>query len=77
MGGVKDDPINIWWEKAKEADGILLGSPTHFANVTTQMKSFVDRIGIMASRANALHHKLGAAVVAVRRGGAIAVYEAV
>ena len=69
------DPVNEWWEKAKNADGILLGSPTHFANVSVEMKSFIDRIGSMAMKTNALANKVGAAVVAVRRGGGCTVYD--
>ena len=40
---IKDDPVNEWIQKIKEADGILLGSPVHFAGVAGTMKSFLDR----------------------------------
>lgn len=69
---VENDCINDCLEKMKGADAILLGSPTYFADVTTEMKALMDRCG-MVSRANGdmLKRKLGAAVVAARRAGAI------
>ena len=73
---LKDDPVNGWIAKMREADGIILASPTYFADATTEMKALVDRGG-MATRAggNLLARKVGAAVVAVRRAGAIHVFD--
>lgn len=67
-----DDGINGFIEKMEKADGILLGSPVYFSNVTAQMKAFIDRVGYV-SRANdgLFRRKVGAAVVAVRRAGAM------
>jgi len=75
---VKDDIANDCIEKMKAADGIILGSPTYFANVSTEMKALIDRAG-MVSRANSdmLARKVGAAVVAVRRAGAIHVFNSI
>jgi len=75
---VKDDILNDCIEKMLEADGIILGSPTYFANVSTEMKALIDRAG-MVSRANSdmLARKVGAAVVAVRRAGAIHVFNSI
>jgi multimeric flavodoxin WrbA len=75
---VKDDIANDCIEKMLEADGIILGSPTYFANVSTEMKALIDRAG-MVSRANndMLARKVGAAVVAVRRAGAIHVFNSI
>ena len=72
---VKDDIANECIEKMLQADGIILGSPTYFANVSTEMKALIDRAG-MVSRANGdmLARKVGAAVVAVRRAGSIHVF---
>jgi multimeric flavodoxin WrbA len=58
-----------------EADGILLGSPTYFADVSASMKALIERCG-MVGRANQdlYKRKVGAAVVAVRRAGAIHVF---
>ncbi|BCR04272.1 flavodoxin family protein [Desulfuromonas versatilis] len=68
---IDNDPINGWIDKMLQADGIILASPTYFADVTTEMKALIDRAG-MVSKANGdmLQRKVGAAVVAVRRGGA-------
>jgi len=67
-----DDPINEIIAAMSRADGIILGSPTYFANVTAEMKALIDRAGYV-SRANdfLFARKVGAAVVAVRRAGAI------
>lgn len=72
-----DDPVNEWIEKMWDADGILLGSPTYFANVTTEMKALIDRGGYVAlANGGLLTRKVGAPVIAVRRGGAMQVYGA-
>ena len=75
---VKDDNANDCIEKMLGADGIILGSPTYFANVSTEMKALIDRAG-MVSRANndMLARKVGAAVVAARRAGAIHVFNSI
>lgn len=67
----KDDKLNEIIQKMVTADGIILGSPVYFSDVTAEMKGFIDRVG-MVSNANGglFKHKAGAAVMAVRRGGA-------
>lgn len=72
---VEKDIINECIEKMLEADGILLGSPTYFADVSAGMKALIERCG-MVSRANndMLQRKVGAGVVAVRRAGAYHVF---
>ena len=69
---VTDDRVNDYIDKMRAADGILLGSPTYFADVTAGMKALIERAG-MTARANPgiLRRKLGAGVVAVRRAGAM------
>ncbi len=69
---MKDDPVNEWIQKMKEADGILLGSPVYFSGVAGTMKSFLDRAFFVSSVNGGLfRHKVGAAVAAVRRSGGI------
>ncbi len=72
---VEKDIINECIQKMDEADGILLGSPTYFADVSAGMKALIERCG-MVGRANTdmYKRKVGAAVVAVRRAGAIHVF---
>ncbi|MDD4952593.1 MAG: flavodoxin family protein [Desulfovibrionaceae bacterium] len=66
------DILNQCLEKMLAADGILLGSPTYFADVTSNMKSLLDRAGMVAKANNDMfRRKVGAAVVAKRRGGGI------
>ncbi len=73
---VKNDDVNGVIGKMDAADGILLGSPTYFADVTAETKALVDRSGMVA-RANGgmFRRKPGAAVVAVRRGGAVHAFD--
>ncbi len=69
---LKDDPVNEWIQKMKEADGILLGSPVYFSGVAGTMKSFLDRAFFVSSvNGGMFRHKVGAAVAAVRRSGGI------
>ena len=75
---IKKDMLNELLDKMVAADGMLIGSPTYFANVTTNIKSIIDRAGMVALANNyLLARKVGAAVVAVRRGGAIHVFNSI
>lgn len=75
---VDKDCINECIEKMEQADGIILASPTYFADMSTELKAIVDRCG-MTSRANGdmFKRKVGAAVVTHRRGGAIHVFDSI
>ncbi|HBS58002.1 MAG TPA: flavodoxin family protein [Firmicutes bacterium] len=73
-----DDEMNELIAKAFAADGIIIGSPVYFSNVTTEVKAFIDRCGYVAkANGGALKGKTGAAVVAVRRAGATFTYSAI
>ena len=41
----QDDEMNNFIAKMNEADGILIGSPTYFSNVSTEVKALIDRCG--------------------------------
>ncbi len=72
------DIINSCIQKMNEADGIILGSPTYFSNVSTEIKALIDRAGLVAiANDYSLKHKVGAAVVAVRRAGGTNVFSAI
>lgn len=73
-----DDVLNECVEKMIEADGIILGSPTYFTDVSTEMKALIDRTGFVA-RANGdlFKRKPGAAVIAVRRAGSIHAFDTI
>ncbi|MFC1532293.1 flavodoxin family protein [Thermodesulfobacteriota bacterium] len=73
---VKDDVLNICIEKMLEAEGIILGSPTYFADVTTEMKALIDRAGSVAGANDQMFkRKIGASVVVARRGGSIHAFD--
>ena len=73
---VVNDIANDCIEMMIEADGIILASPTYFSDVSTEMKALIDRAGYVA-RANdhMFRRKVGAAVVAARRAGAIHAFD--
>ena len=67
-----DDIVNDCIAKMADADGIILGSPVYFADVTAEMKALIDRAGFVSMANNGLfRRKVGSAAVAVRRAGAI------
>jgi len=73
---VKNDILNECIGKMLEADGIILASPTYFSDVSTEMKALIDRAGFVAkANDDMFRRKVGAAVVAVRRGGAIHAFD--
>jgi len=67
---IKTDDLNDWIQKMKEADGLIISSPVYYAGIPGTMKCFLDRVFYVAgSNGNLFRHKVGAAVVAVRRTG--------
>lgn len=72
---VTGDFMNECISKMLEADGIILGSPVYFSNVSAEMKALIDRAGLVAKvNGDMLKRKVGASVVAVRRAGALHVF---
>ena len=72
------DMVNKCIEKMSGADGIILGSPTYFADLTPELKALIDRAGFVGlANGGMFKRKLGAAVVAVRRAGAIHVFDSI
>jgi multimeric flavodoxin WrbA len=70
------DMGNVYIEKMEQADGILLGSPTYIADVSPEIKALMDRACIVSRvNGNIFRRKVGAAVVAVRRAGAIHAFD--
>jgi len=75
---VTDDIVNECIEKMLAADGIILASPTYFANATPETLALIARAGLVAkANGEMLRRKVGAAVVAVRRGGAIHAFNSI
>ncbi|GBC60588.1 flavodoxin family protein [Desulfonema ishimotonii] len=75
---VDKDILNDCIEKMLDADGIILGSPTYFANMSTELKALIDRAGIVAkANEDMFRRKVGAAVVAVRRAGSVHTFDSI
>jgi multimeric flavodoxin WrbA len=69
---IQTDAANEYIEKMLGADGIILGSPVYFQDVTSEMKALIDRTGYVSrSNGRMFRKKVGGSVVAVRRSGAI------
>jgi multimeric flavodoxin WrbA len=75
---IKGDKFNAIFAKMIAADAMVLGSPTYFAAVSADLKALIERAGFVAyANDHAFAGKIGAAVVAVRRGGATHVYDTI
>jgi multimeric flavodoxin WrbA len=75
---IKSDIVNDCIKKMKEADGIIIASPTYFADVNAETKALIERAGFVAKANDDLFkRKVGAAVVAARRGGAIHAFDSI
>lgn len=75
---IKNDHLNFCIGKMNEADGIIIGSPVYFADVTPEVKALIDVAGYVTRSNNfTLRRKVGAAVIAVRRGGALHAFETI
>jgi len=75
---LKDDALNEYIEKMLQSDGIILASPTYFADVSAELKAVIDRAGLVA-RANQdmFRRKVGAAIIAVRRAGSVHAFDSI
>ncbi len=72
-GCVFDDDVNVFVEKMKEADGLIVGSPVYYASASGQISAFLDRAFYAGS--SVMTGKPGASVVSCRRGGASAAFD--
>lgn len=68
----EDDIVNELFLKLREADGVILGTPIHFAGVSGNIKTVLDRLFYMnIANGSPMRHKVGVAIGAVRRSGGI------
>ncbi|MCA1986046.1 MAG: flavodoxin family protein [Desulfovibrio sp.] len=75
---VNTDMFNEVMDKMVAADALILGSPTYFTDVTAELKAVLDRSGFVSFANGGLFRgKIGAAVVAVRRGGGTHVFDTI
>ena len=70
---VKNDVVNEFAQRAKNADGFVFGTPVHFASASGAITSFLDRVFYSAS--GSLRHKPAAVITVARRGGTTAAYD--
>lgn len=69
---VNDDAANEYIEKITQAQGVVLGSPVYFMDVTPEMKALIDRVGFVSrSNGGMFRNKVGSLVAAARRTGAM------
>jgi multimeric flavodoxin WrbA len=74
----KNDVINDCIKKMLKADAIIIGSPVYFADLSSDIKALIDVAGYAIRGAgNPLKRKPGAAVIAVRRAGAIHAFDSI
>jgi multimeric flavodoxin WrbA len=75
---IKNDLLNLCIEKMIEADGIILGTPVYFADVSTEIKALMDVAGyVTRGNGHLLKRKVGAGVISVRRGGALPTFDTI
>jgi multimeric flavodoxin WrbA len=72
------DLFNQVMESLVQAQALIFGSPTYFSDVSPELKALLDRSGFVAlANGRAFAGKIGAAVVAVRRGGGIHAFDTI
>lgn len=71
LGG--EDGVNEAIQLLKESDGLVVGSPVHYAGPSAALCGFLDRL--FYGKSGPYAFKPAAAVVSCRRGGASAAFE--
>jgi multimeric flavodoxin WrbA len=75
---MSDDIVNTCIKKMVEADGIIIGAPTYFADVNTEAKALIDRAGfVLRVNGTPVKRKVGAAIVAARRTGGMHAFDTI
>ena len=69
----RNDIVNEFIDKSKEADGFVFGTPVHFASSAGSLTSFMDRV--FYGRGELFKNKPACCVVSCRRGGATATFD--
>lgn len=73
---IETDDVNLWIQKMKEANGIIIGSPVYYSSIAGTMKAFLDRAFYVGGANKGLfRHKVGAAVTALRRSGGVTTFD--
>ena len=75
---ITSDNLNYYLRKMIDADGIIIGSPVYFSNITPEVTALIDRAGYVSrANGNLLSRKVGASVVAMRRAGGTFAFSAI
>lgn len=75
---ISNDIVNTCIIKMLQADAIILASPTYFADLTSNLKALIDRAAYVALANDYMFkHKIGAAVVAMRRAGGTHTFDSI
>lgn len=72
---VFNDVVNDIAPKFKDADGIVVGTPTYYAGSNGQILSFMDRLFYSTSGVFSKQMKVGAAIVSSRRAGSTSAFD--
>jgi|LSQX01.1.fsa_nt_gb multimeric flavodoxin WrbA len=73
-----NEVINACIERMEQCDGLLIGAPVYFADIASQAKALIDVAGYaMRGAGNPLRRKAGAAVLSMRRAGAVNAFDTV
>ena len=70
-----DDKVNEFVELMSSCDGLIIGSPVHYASSSGATVAFLDRVffsAFMSGRGNIFEHKPGSAIASARRAGTTA-----
>lgn len=71
-----DDSFQELYRKMTEADGILLGSPTYSADVSSTLKAVIERASVVSdTNPGMFRHKVCGTVAVARRGGVMNVID--
>ncbi len=69
---ILNDGVNEFLDKMEKSDGLIIGSPVHYAAASALIANFLDRVFFVGNTRNILAHKIGAAIVSARRAGTTA-----
>ena len=72
---VFDDAVNVFRQKAREADGFVFGSPVHYAAASGNLTAFMDRLFFSEMKGDTFYLKPAAAVLSARRAGTTAAFD--
>ncbi len=75
---IDEDIVNDCIQRMDQSNGIIIGSPTYYSDLTPEVKGLIDRAGYVSSaNDDFLERKIGAGVVSERRAGAIHVLDSI